>query len=85
MKKRLDFNKKAPFMIKYLCSRDIYHKLFYHKKTFFIPSFELNMKEEEKIFKFLCLLEKSNVSSIIEKKYKKGNRINNKMYKNKQA
>ena len=43
------------------------------------------MKEEEKIFKFLCLLEKSNVSSIIEKKYKKGNRINNKMYKNKQA
>ena len=55
------------------------------RKTFFIPSFELNMKEEEKIFKFLCLLEKSNVSSIIEKKYKKGNRINNKMYKNKQA
>ena len=43
------------------------------------------MKEEERIFKFLCLLEKSNVSSIIEKKYKKGNRINNKIYKNTQA
>jgi len=51
------------------------------REAFFIPSFELNMKEEEKIFKFLCLLEKSNVSSIIEKSIKnnkgKGGRPNN--------
>lgn len=35
------------------------------RKIFLTPSFDINVKEEEKIIKFLCLLEDSKVSSII--------------------
>lgn len=37
------------------------------RKVFLIPSFDLNVKEEEKILRFLHLLEESNVASIINK------------------
>lgn len=37
------------------------------RKVFLTPSFDLDEKEEEKLLKFLNLLENSNVSSIIEK------------------
>ena len=40
------------------------------RKVFLVPSFDFNVKEEEKILKFLQLLERSNVSSIIEKSIK---------------
>ena len=40
------------------------------RKVFLTPSFDLNKKEEEKILKFLRLLENSNVSDIIEKNIK---------------
>lgn len=40
---------------------------FITRKMFLTPSFELNVKEEEKLLKFLMFLEKSNVSSIINK------------------
>lgn len=40
------------------------------RKVFLVPSFDLNAKEEEKMLKFLDLLEKSNVASIIEKSIK---------------
>lgn len=37
------------------------------RKVFLTPSFDLNVKEEEKILSFLHLLEESNVASIINK------------------
>lgn len=37
------------------------------RKTFLTPSFDISVKEEQKIIKFLTLLEKSGVGSIIEK------------------
>lgn len=44
---------------------------FTSRKVFLVPSFDLNLEEEEKILKFLQLLENSNVSYIIKKTIKK--------------
>lgn len=52
-------------MLKYLCSGDILHGLFYHKQNILISSFDLDEKEKAKIERFLLFLEKSNVGDII--------------------
>lgn len=44
---------------------------FITRKMFLTYYFELNVEEEEKLLKFLLLLENSNVSSIINKYIKK--------------
>ncbi len=38
------------------------------RKTFLVPSFDLDVKEEEKMYRFLTLLEKSNVSKLFPKR-----------------
>lgn len=39
------------------------------RDIFLIPSFTLDLKEEEKLYQFLTMLEKSNVSSILKNEY----------------
>ena len=38
------------------------------RKTFLVPSFDLDVKEEEKMYRYLTLLEKSNVSKLFPKR-----------------
>ena len=45
------------------------------RKIFLIPSFELNVKEEEKILKFLKFLEESNVGNIISRYINNNNNL----------
>ena len=38
------------------------------RKTFLLPSFDLDVKEEEKMYRFLTLLERSGISSLFPKR-----------------
>ena len=52
-------------------------KYFTTRKQFLLPSFELNIKEQEKLDKFLLILDKSGVAELIrkgEKNFSKGGR-----------
>lgn len=53
-KKKDKITKILPFMIKYLCSGDILYMFYFTtKSTFLTPSFEFDVKEKEKIDRFL--------------------------------
>lgn len=38
------------------------------RKTFLVPSFDLDEKEEDKLYRFLCILERSNVAKLFPKR-----------------
>ena len=54
-------------MTRYICIiQDIYMLNFTTRKIFLVPSFDLDAKEEEKIYRFLSVLEKSKVAELFQ-------------------
>lgn len=58
------------FLVKYYCPHNITMKYFTTKKIFFIPSYGIDVKETEKIDRFLELLDKSGVFIIFDEEKK---------------